>query len=237
MLHISVEYLQVVDFTTMSIPPSPMSGPSSSDIERARIDRILLQIKNIQWKNRDALEYVTKVMDIPGFGVPEVFDETEGGCSIWRKRSLYGLPTEYVKIADECVATNCLGKSCCGFVYVSIRFDAKNCKCSDLMMNFSSHVIIDVGKGTVKARGDSIEMCIGILAIFTGVGVCRMEPAAARKMQADEKAVLLAKSSPEEYIRMVQVIKDNISSLQAQSMVNPDMNPILVKKTTIVSNS
>ncbi len=145
-------------------PPSPISShgmPSTgkkSEKERIKADRILNQIQNVDWENKDALAYLMKVIDMPGMSVPDVFDESREGCAIWRKRTIGSLQTHAIKVCDECVKIKCLDQQCCTFVYVSIKFDTSGCKCADQMMNVSRHVIIDVEKGIVKARGDSIEM-------------------------------------------------------------------------------
>lgn len=154
-------------------PPSPMVSSSSGDRARRRADRILMQLREIDWENKTALEYVSTMVAIPELGLPDVFDETKGGCAIWRHRQLYGIDTHAIKVCDECIPVQCLKGTCCGFAYVAIPFDAASCSCADEMINISKHVIVDVGKKVVKARGDSLEMCLAILAIFTGTAKCR----------------------------------------------------------------
>lgn len=196
--------------------PSPLStgglsGMSPEEKTRLRKDRILNQLSNVEWQNKNALEYISAILSIPGMGLPDVFDETKGGCAIWRKRSLYGLQTESIKICDECVPMKCLTMDCCGFVYVTINFKVEDCKCADELMTLSGHVIIDKEKGTVKARGDSLQTCIAVLVIVTGVGVCRVEPSKAKYMKADDKAILLARSSDPDFKRMIDVLQNNLA--------------------------
>lgn len=194
--------------------PSPISNDPSLDKIRKRADRILNQIKESEWENQNAFSYLKTIIDLPGFGLPDVFCETKQGCAIWRNRKLGHLQTHSVKIVDECVLTKCMDTECCGFVYITIGFNTNECKCSDQIMNLSRHVIIDREKNLIKSRGDSIEMCIAILSIFTSVGVCRVDPEKAKKMQADDKAIILAKTSGEDYQRMLQSLADNINRLQ-----------------------
>lgn len=68
-------------------PPSPLSKDiSATDKTRLRAERIIKQLENVEWENKQALGYINIIIDIPNMGLPDVFEETKGGCAIWRNR-------------------------------------------------------------------------------------------------------------------------------------------------------
>lgn len=190
--------------------PSPLLTDVASS-SRARADRIIGQIKHIQWKHRQPLQYFAVLLEL--LGLPDVFDETSGGCAIWRGKTLYKiLPSHCVKVADECIPFQSLDQDHCGFVYLCVSYDTSRCSCNEQLSTLSSHVIIDVEKGTIKARAHNIESCVAILSVFTGVGACRMQATKAKHLAAVDKAIKLATASPSDYYNLLCSLSENLQT-------------------------
>lgn len=187
------------------------SALSANEKERMRMDRLLSQLGMMDWEHKEAIEYLGKLVEMPEIGVPDSLSEIKGGRAIWMNRKVKQVFTRSIYVVDECINVPCLDNTCCTFVYVEIDFNTMDCKCENELMTVTRKVIIDSEKGTITARGDSLEMCMSLLSIFTGIGVCRVEVQEAVKGKAMEKGALLGKTSEEDYQKLLKSLQENVN--------------------------
>lgn len=199
-----------------SSKPSPLSNTiknlSDSELKNVKETYLLTLVENIKW-DKERITYLKKMIDI--FKLPDCFDEESGGCAIWKKVMFENIKM-CVKVKDECVNVKCLdNKNCCTFVYVSVDFDAKKSICYDKLSHFSEYIIIDPAKKIVKARGDSFEMCVTLLSIFTSIARDKVSVDVALKSNSELKAIeyikaVLDKNLSEDFKKILNNLRNNI---------------------------